>query len=143
MPPPGPRRLPLEAGHRSDPRRVDGHCLPRVSPAELGRKAIGVVGVLFAGNAGETPDRRTAAYFTAWPFIGGKLAPPPPRPPTRELVIEQVGEKLEIVRRGEIPTVHVPRRADPGLPDETAVPTHPGPMEEKQCAHRDRARDPP
>ena len=38
------------------------------------------------------------------------LPPPPPRPPTRELVIDQEDEKLEIVWRGEIPTVHVPRR---------------------------------
>lgn len=44
----------------------------------------------------------------AWPFVGGELSPPPPTPPTRPLVFEEIAGELKIVHRGEIPTVRVP-----------------------------------
>ena len=41
-----------------------------------------------------------------WPFVGGRLLPAPPTPPTRELIYKG----KTIVWRGEIPTIHVPSR---------------------------------
>ncbi len=123
-----------ERGYRLDPRRhLPGGSLP---PA--------VVSAILRATSGFNPEAAfpRGSFPRAWPFLGGELPPPPPRPPTRRLVIRQVGEKSEVVWRGEIPTVHVPRVA-PGSPTETMVPTHSGPMEETQCAHRDWARDPP
>ncbi len=83
------------------------------------------------------------SFPRAWPFVGGQRPPPPPPPPSRRLVINKVGEKWKIVWRGEIPTVHVPRRADTGIQNETTVPTHPVPIQETQFARSDPARDPP
>ncbi len=47
-----------------------------------------------------------------WPFVGGQLVPPPPDPPNRHLVFAAIDGKETIVWRGEIPSVHLPRRLD-------------------------------
>ncbi len=100
---------------------------------------------ILQASAGFNPETAfpQGCFPRAWPFVGGELAPPPPRPPTRELVIEQVGEKLEIVWRGEIPTVHVPRRPATAYSEETMAFAHAFPSQETQFARGDPARDPP
>jgi hypothetical protein len=124
-----------ERGYRLDPRRhlPDGS----VPPA--------VVEAILQASAGFNPEAAfpQRSFPRAWPFFGGELPPPPPQPPTRRLVVHKVSETWKIVWRGEIPTVHFPRRADTGIPDETVVPAHLGPMEETQCTYMDPARDPP
>ncbi len=51
------------------------------------------------------------------------MAPPPPDPPSRSLVYDTIDGKPTIVWRGEIPTVHVPRRLD--LDPQEDLPTTP------------------
>ena len=74
-------------------------------------------------------------------FFGGELAPAPPTPPSRRLVIEEVDDKWTIVWRGEIPTVHVPRRVDSQIQSDGAI--HPKSAREVQPVSRDAGRDPP
>ena len=77
----------------------------------------------------------------AWPFVGDELPPPPPRPPTRQLVVEQVGERLEIVWRGEIP-ITFPAARTQGTPPSRWRPITPSRFR-RHSARGDPARDPP
>ncbi len=124
-----------QRGYGLDPR----HQLPE------GSLPPGVVATILQATAGFNPEAAfpQGSFPRAWPFVGGRLPPPPPPPPSRRLVIRKVGEKWKIVWRGEIPTVHVPRRADTGLPNETAVSIRPVPVQEEQYTRSDPARDPP
>ena len=54
-----------------------------------------------------------------------------------------MGEKLEIVWRGEIPTVHVPRRVDPRTFLDSMECDHSVPVQAEQIARGDPVRDPP
>jgi len=134
----GAQRL-IEAaakGYRLDPRRhlPEGSFTPSVIE-EILSKAGG-----FKPEA-EFPKR---SFPRSWPFIGGQLAPPPPDPPTRPLVIENIGGKPTIVWRGEIPSVHVPRRLDLDPPEDSlTTATTNGSPKQVQPASRDPARDPP
>ncbi len=72
------------------------------------------------------------------------MAPPPPDPPSRPLVYDTIDGKPTIVWRGEIPTVHVPRRLDPDPQEDLPTPpTSNISPKEVQPASRDPARDPP
>ncbi len=69
--------------------------------------------------------------------------PPPPDPPSRELVFATIDGKETIIRRGEVPTVHVPRSLDLDLPKGlTSLTAKVSPME-VQAASRDPARASP
>ena len=103
----GSRRLieTAERGYRLDPCRYmpSGSFAPAVIE-EILKAAVG-----FDPEA-EFPK---GSFPRAWPFVGGQLPLAPPPPPSRLLVIRRIGEKWTIIDRGTIPTVHVPRRADP------------------------------
>ncbi len=124
-----------ERGYRLNPRR----CLPARSfpPA--------VIESILQACAGFNPETAfpRGCFPRAWPFVGGELASPPPRPPTRDLVLEQVGEELKIVWRGEIPTVHVPRRPVTVSSKETTAPDHAVPIQETQLVGGEAGRAPP
>ena len=123
------------SGYRLDP----GRCLPDGSfPPAVIESLLKVAG-------GFNPETAFPArcFPRAWPFIGGELPAPPPTPPSRPLVLRQVGEELEIVWRGEIPTVHVPRREDTRPSLDTMVCDHSVPLRAKQIARGDPVRDPP
>jgi hypothetical protein len=125
-----------EQGQRLDPRRhfPDGSFPPTVIEAIL-RSAGG-----FNPEA-EFPGR---SFPRPWPFVGGQLGPPPPDPPSRQLVYDQIDGKQTIVWRGEIPSVHVPRRLDLEIHgNATTTPTNYVLPEEVRPASRAPARDPP
>ena len=152
-----PRGLPDGDLHPDDPRApspAPGHDANERILGVLGRAADrcfpdgsfppAVIEAILQASGGFNPEAAfpKGSFPRAWPFVGGQLPPPAPPPPSRRLVINEVGEKWKIVWRGEIPTVHVPRR-DPGLPNETTCSTHPVPIQETQLARSDPARDPP
>jgi hypothetical protein len=134
----GSRRL-LETaaqGYRLDPRRH----LP------AGSFAPSVIEEILRSAEGFNPEAEfpRRCFPRPWPFVGGQLVPPPPDPPTRQLVYEEIDGKPTIVWRGEIPTVHVPRRLDRDpREDVTTTPTTNRSPKEVQPASRDPARDPP
>jgi hypothetical protein len=103
-----------------------------------------VIESILKASSGFNPEAAfpPRCFPSPWPFIGGQLAPPPPRPPSRRLVIHEVSGKRKIVWRGEIPTVRVPRRSATELPAATMGPILSG-VQEVQPASRDPARDPP
>ncbi len=125
-----------EQGNRLDPRRhlPDGSFPPSVIE-EILRNAGGF------NHEAEFPSR---SFPRAWPFIGGKLAPPPPDPPSRHLLFDDIDGKQTIVWRGEIPSVHVPRRLELD-PREGLMSTLANNLSSKEVkpASRDPARDPP
>jgi hypothetical protein len=125
-----------EQGQRLDPRRhfPDGSFPPSVIE-EILRTAGGF------NPEDEFPAR---SFPRPWPFVGGQLGPPPPDPPTRQLVFDKIDGKQTIVWRGEIPSVHVPRRLDLKIhQDVTTTPTNYVRHDEVPPACRDPARDPP
>jgi len=94
-------------GYRLDP----SHLVPTGSFPPV------VVEAMLKASGGFNPETEfpKRSFPRAWPFVGGELSPPPPPPPSRRLVLRKIGEKWTIVFRGEVPTVRVPRRADPVL----------------------------
>ncbi|MCP4657191.1 MAG: hypothetical protein GY856_17420 [bacterium] len=125
-----------EQGQRLDPRRhfPDGSFPPSVIE-EILRTGGG-----FNTDA-EFPRR---SFPRPLPFVGDQLGPPPPDPPSRQLVFATIDGKETIVWRGEIPSIHVPRRLDLEIhQDATTTPTNNVPAEEVPPASRDPARDPP
>jgi len=121
------------SGYRLDP----GRCLPDGSfPPAVIESLLKVAG-------GFNPETVFPArcFPRAWPFVGGELPPPPPAPPSRQLVLRQVEEKLEIIWRGEIPTVHVPRRVDPRPSLDIMAGDHSVSMQAGQIARGDPLRD--
>ena len=127
-----------ERGYRLDPARH----LPQgsVPPA--------VIELILKASRGFNPEAAFPArcFPSPWPFVGGQLAPAPPAPPSRRLVIRKIGGKPKIVWRGEIPTVRAPRRATAELQTDattdSTLPTFSG-VHEVQPTNRDPARDPP
>ena len=69
-----------------------------------------VIEELMKAAGGFNPGREfpRGSFPRPWPFVGGRLRPAPPIPPTRQLVYRGPDDP-KIVWRGEIPTVHVPR----------------------------------
>ncbi len=117
---------------------------PRHFPA--GSFPPSVIGEMLSTAGGFNPEAEfpRRSFPRPWPFIGGELVPPPPDPPTRLLVFGTIDGKETIVRRGEIPSVHVPRCLDSDLPgDLTTTRTTNVSPKEVQPASRDPARDPP
>ncbi len=89
-----------ERGYHLDPRL----CLPTGSQPPMLADTI----LQLSGFNPETAFP-TRSFPRAWPYVGGELPPPPTSPPTRKLALLQVDDHWEVVGRGEIPTVHVPR----------------------------------
>jgi hypothetical protein len=87
-------------GYSLDPRRYfpDGSFPPSV------------IDQLIASAAGFNPEAEFPphSFPRPWPFVGGELCSPPPDPPSRELVYQEIDGQKTIVWRGEIPTVCVP-----------------------------------
>jgi hypothetical protein len=125
-----------EQGQRLDPRRhFPGGSFPPSVIEEILRTSGGF------NTEAEFPGR---SFPRPWPFVGGQLRPPPPDPPSRQLVFDKIAGKQTIVWRGDIPSVHVPRRLDLEIhQDATTTPTNNVPAEEVPAASRDPARDPP
>jgi len=102
-----------------------------------------VIEELLKAADGFNPEREfpKGSFPRAWPFVGGRLRPAPPIPPTRRLIYKG-SDNRTIVRRGEIPTVHVPRSDCPEggteAPGESGMHREP-PAPPSWCL----ARDPP
>jgi hypothetical protein len=125
-----------EQGQRLDPRR---HFPGGSFPPSVIEEILRTAGVF--NPEAEFPAR---SFPRPWPFVGGQLGPPPPDPPSRQLVFDKIDGKQTIVWRGEIPSVHVPRRLHLEIhQDATTTPTNYDPPEEVPAACRDPARDPP
>jgi hypothetical protein len=102
-----------------------------------------VIDELLKAADGFNPEREfpKGSFPRPWPFVGGRLRPAPPIPPTRLLIYKGTDDPT-IVRRGEIPTVHVPR--SDRLADGTTAPGDPAVSREPLAQpSRCPARDPP
>jgi hypothetical protein len=123
-------------GYRLDSRRhlPDGSFPPSVIEEILST----------AGGFNPEAEFPRRSFPRPWPFVGGQLVPPPPDPPSRQLVFATIDGKETIVWRGEIPSVHVPHCLDLDLHEGLTTTLTPNASpKEVQSASRDPARDPP